>query len=372
MGLFIVGGETAAPLVRVAFSDTHLERDVQVWVNQCPAMINAGCPMLPLGMEIQTKHGLSIDNLFLDGNGTLVAVEMKRGRAPRDVIAQILEYASFIKGLEWDAVDQLSHKIHGRPAEQAFGSFFGRPLSKAGNPTFRLVVAAESFDARVFESAVLLINTGMPLALMTFTYFRVGSAEVLETATVLGDIPAQAPPNVILPAGLPTPIPTASQDSTALPGAGNGYNAWLFSNLARKLTELAEQKGWSLRSKVNQMSLPFAETSWPLPFGDFHFRVDVHKAGVVSIRLHFRTDVAPGLPEFLTAHQAVWGGVFRGVMARSSSVTPNTLITATVPQPAMGDQQAVSRTFDEVAKMTEVLTPLIRRYFAEIKSIASR
>ena len=108
MGLYSVSGETVAALKPGTFSERRQERDIQVWSDRNPALINDGKPMLSLGMELVTKYGL------LDGNGTPVAAEMKRGRTPRDVVAQLIDYASFIAGLDWQAVEPHCQKARGR------------------------------------------------------------------------------------------------------------------------------------------------------------------------------------------------------------------------------------------------------------------
>jgi RecB family endonuclease NucS len=55
--------------------------------------------LLVIGREVPTDFNRSIDLLCLDDNGDVVIIELKRDIAPRDVLAQILEYASWVDGL---------------------------------------------------------------------------------------------------------------------------------------------------------------------------------------------------------------------------------------------------------------------------------
>src|SRR3954466_11944322 len=101
MRLFTVTEDQVSPLSADSFQATHNEERIQKWVDTYPALINDGQPMLSLGTEIVTRHNHYIDNLFLDADGTVVAAEIKRGRTPRDVVAQTLDYAAFISTLDW-------------------------------------------------------------------------------------------------------------------------------------------------------------------------------------------------------------------------------------------------------------------------------
>ncbi len=60
-----------------------------------------------LGSRLKIR-GSELDLLFVDKNGALGIVELKRGKSPRDVIAQILEYASTLYKL---SLDELKEKV---------------------------------------------------------------------------------------------------------------------------------------------------------------------------------------------------------------------------------------------------------------------
>ncbi len=58
-----------------------------------------GMDLALTGRQVQTGFGGRIDLLALDADANCVIVEPKGGRTPRDVVAQILEYAAWIRGL---------------------------------------------------------------------------------------------------------------------------------------------------------------------------------------------------------------------------------------------------------------------------------
>ena len=369
MGLYSVSGTDCAVLVPSTFSEKHVELDIQRWADHCPPLINEGKPMLTLGMEIVTGYGQYLDNLFVDGNGTLVVAEMKRGKSPRDVIAQVMQYGSFVNKLDWSAIEKFCQKTHGRSLDDAYMDMFGRSLPRPPKPPHRLLVVAESFDPQVFDDALYGINHGIPLALIQFKTFNVGNAEIVDTVTVLGEIPDQTPPNRLSAPAAPKPIPDKPQATSESPMADNGYPAWLLSTISDKLVETAQQRGWNLRHKINQTSLPFADEAWPLPMGDCQLRVDTYKGGVVSLRLHFKTEAAPGLGAFLEQHRGRWSGQYAGTLPKADYPTPNTVYTLELPRPAMGDQAAVAEVFTQVEAMTAAFLPLLTEYFATTKTI---
>ncbi|MGE5548245.1 MAG: hypothetical protein ACM33T_15170 [Solirubrobacterales bacterium] len=191
--MLCVDGDAVEVLHAGCFADRHAEERIQAWADTCPALVNGGYPLLSLGTEIITRHGHAIDNLFIDGTGVLVAVEMKRGRTPRDVVAQVLDYAAHLSRLEWPEVDALCRKRHGLALDEAFRRTFARPLGEGGKPGHRLAILAERYDPRTLDAARYLIDGGLPLVLLQFTYVPVGERAVLDVRAALGTMPETNP-----------------------------------------------------------------------------------------------------------------------------------------------------------------------------------
>lgn len=63
-------------------------------------------PTLAIGTHFRLPTGEEIDLLLMDVTGTLTIVELKRGEAPRDVVAQILDYASSLHQLTLEGVER--------------------------------------------------------------------------------------------------------------------------------------------------------------------------------------------------------------------------------------------------------------------------
>lgn len=97
------GGLTPYP--RSAFDEG--EAIIEDWLEPNPRAILEDDPLLLIGRQVRTDRGKRIDLLGVNRAGSVVVVELKRGRTPRDVVAQALEYAAFAARLDVDDLEKL-------------------------------------------------------------------------------------------------------------------------------------------------------------------------------------------------------------------------------------------------------------------------
>jgi hypothetical protein len=121
------------------------EDQLQAWIAANPRLI--GLDLLVLGREVATDFGGRIDILGLDGDGNAVVIECKRDLTPRDIIGQILDYASWVSDLSTRRIHEIAQAKLGKPLEVAFEERFGSKLPEALNQTHNLVIVASEFDA---------------------------------------------------------------------------------------------------------------------------------------------------------------------------------------------------------------------------------
>jgi len=57
---------------------------------------------LVIGRQVRTDYGTIIDLLALDQDANLIVIELKRDKTPRDIIAQVLDYGSWVRELKAD------------------------------------------------------------------------------------------------------------------------------------------------------------------------------------------------------------------------------------------------------------------------------
>src|SRR5690242_7374524 len=90
-------GDKAA---RIASQSIESEQRLEDLVNRDISIVDSGA--LVIGRQVPTAHGGYIDVLALDREGRVVIFELKKDRTPREVVAQILDYGSWIVNLAAD------------------------------------------------------------------------------------------------------------------------------------------------------------------------------------------------------------------------------------------------------------------------------
>src|SRR5215218_7320995 len=130
--------------VRLPSAKLDLEARLERWI--CQDLSLVGEDLLLLGSQVATAYGQAIDILALDRQGNLVILELKRGRTPRDVVAQVLDYASWVHGLSATEIESLAAANRQRPLEDLYREVFHADLPDSLNEEQRLVIVATELD----------------------------------------------------------------------------------------------------------------------------------------------------------------------------------------------------------------------------------
>ena len=94
-------------LVPVERKSLASEETLENWIAKDPNII--GLDVLILGRQVVTDFKGRIDILAIDREGSITIVELKRDRTPREVVAQVLDYASWIAGLTPKRIHYIAH-----------------------------------------------------------------------------------------------------------------------------------------------------------------------------------------------------------------------------------------------------------------------
>lgn len=136
--------------------------------------------LLVIGRQVPTDHGKFIDLLAIDAEGSLTVIELKRDKTPREVVAQVLDYASWVKDLTHEQITTIfaSYQPTQR-LEEAFAERFG-PMPDRLNEEHNLVVVASELDPATERIIKYLTDQyDVPLNSAFFRYFKDGSSEYL-------------------------------------------------------------------------------------------------------------------------------------------------------------------------------------------------
>jgi hypothetical protein len=147
-----------------------LEQRLEDLLVEDPSIV--GTDLLVIGRQVATDHGGYIDILALDVDGRVHVLELKRDRTPRDVVAQTLDYGSWVKNLSLENIEQLHVDHDGRDLSDAFADHFEQPLPDVVNAEQQFTIVASALDPasdRIVE--FLAEDYGVPINAVFFRHF---------------------------------------------------------------------------------------------------------------------------------------------------------------------------------------------------------
>ena len=139
---------------------------------------------LVIGQEVPTDYGGRIDILALDSSANLVVLELKRDETPRNIVAQVLDYGSWVSRLTPGRV----RGIYQRHCEQqlaaraslpdAFSEKF-RVAMPDEHAEHKLVIVAASLDPATERIIDYLSDYGIPINVLFFQMLTDGERQYL-------------------------------------------------------------------------------------------------------------------------------------------------------------------------------------------------
>ncbi len=165
-------------LTEVSVSSPSSEAQLEEWIANDPGLL--GLDLMIIARQRQTDFGGRIDLLGIDREGDLTLIEMKRDRTPRDVIAQTLDYASWVKGLTTPQIYGIAKDYLPEGLAEAFRKKFSTYPPEPLNTSHNLLIVASGFDPSSKRIVEYLAEThGVSINTAFFTYFRDGGQEFL-------------------------------------------------------------------------------------------------------------------------------------------------------------------------------------------------
>jgi hypothetical protein len=139
--LYQVLGADLIPLQRTRLAT---EDQLEDWIARNPRSF--GLNVLICGRQVATAHGGRIDLLALDRDGNVTIIELKRDRTPREIVAQVLDYASWVRKLSPKDINEIAVEYLTNSLSASFESFFGESLPEKLNSSHSMLIVASEFD----------------------------------------------------------------------------------------------------------------------------------------------------------------------------------------------------------------------------------
>jgi hypothetical protein len=140
-----------------------------------------------IGRQEQTGYGGRIDLLGIAPDGTLVLIELKRARTPRDVVAQALDYAGWVESLSAERISEIYSRFS---PEQSFRAALNKHFAHeidddSLNQNHQIVIVASSLDDSTERIVRYLNNRDIPINVLFFQVFAHGTEQFLSRAWLI-------------------------------------------------------------------------------------------------------------------------------------------------------------------------------------------
>lgn len=160
-------------LREISRSKLNFEARLEKWLDENISVLSND--LLIIGRQIKTIGGY-LDLLCIDRKGDLVIVELKRDKTPREVTAQILDYASWIKDLGSVEIAEMANSYlvaKNTTFEEAFNKKFGQEIPDAINVSHSMLIVASEFDESTERIIKYLSDSyGVNINVARFQYFK--------------------------------------------------------------------------------------------------------------------------------------------------------------------------------------------------------
>ena len=164
-----------------------LEARLENWLADDISLLSAD--LIVIGRQVETSFGGIIDLLCVERSGNLVIVELKRDKTPREITAQCLDYASWVKDLSPAVIESIAADYLGTAGlKEAFRQRFGADIPEAINENHRMIVVASRVDPSS-ERIIKYLHTtyGVDINAATFHYFKTQAGQELLARVFLID-----------------------------------------------------------------------------------------------------------------------------------------------------------------------------------------
>jgi hypothetical protein len=146
-----------------------------------------------IGRQEDTGFGGRIDLLAIAPDGALVLIELKRNRTPREVVAQALDYASWVENLTADDIARIYGRFApGQSLSKNFRQRYGQDLDEDSlNQSHQIIIVAAALDDSTERIVAYLSGRDIPINVLFFQVFMYDTEQVISRAWLLDPVHTQ-------------------------------------------------------------------------------------------------------------------------------------------------------------------------------------
>lgn len=174
------------------YEANHQEAQLEALLENNPEYFFEESKVLVIGRQVTTNLNTFIDLVGIDKSGNAVVIELKRGKTPRETVAQLLEYASFVENLDYAQLDEIYQDYSGEDISLAeyHRQYFenGEDDQVSFNKSTKLVIVAQEVSREIRQTALFLRRKGIDIYCMEFKYFETAGGErIISSDFVVGE-----------------------------------------------------------------------------------------------------------------------------------------------------------------------------------------
>ena len=181
--------------IRTPFKSNYKESTLEGWLENNPDGIVEDGKLLIIGRQVITNLGTVIDLLAVDRQGSVVVIELKRDRTPRETLAQALEYASFAEELDSNQLQDILRSYINDDStnlSEYHRQYFELATDEAVafNKDQRIVIVGQAITNEIRQTSGFLQKKGFQVTCVEFSFFEAeGGVRLLSQDIVLGKQP---------------------------------------------------------------------------------------------------------------------------------------------------------------------------------------
>lgn len=160
------------------------EERLEKWIVKDSSLL--GIDLLLIGQQVSTDFGGRIDILGIDRQGDLVIIELKRDKTPREIVAQILDYASWCRNLSFDEINALAIKFFNKSISVAFNDTYREQIPENINTNHSMIIVASELDESSERIVQYLADEyNININVIFFNFFETDGDEFLGRAWLM-------------------------------------------------------------------------------------------------------------------------------------------------------------------------------------------
>jgi hypothetical protein len=188
MRMWRIDGDEPRPLQSALLPS---EADLEDFLAKDPSLL--GTRLLVIARQVRTPYNKYIDLLAIDADGNLHVLELKRDKTPRDVVAQALDYGSWVSTLTRDEVIDIANGHLAEPFEVAFEDIFGEAPPDELNAELQLTIVATDLDSSSERIVTYLRSFYVPVNAVFFSYLEDEGRRYLARSWLVDEQAVSAP-----------------------------------------------------------------------------------------------------------------------------------------------------------------------------------